>query len=303
LVLLPAWVDVGGAIGAWDKVAIVMLQFDAVGLSLLLAAKMLLGFVLGACCFGSLRTWSSKRRPRLDDTADLEMELDDARRRIAEQELRLIAAIAEARVDPLTKVPNRRAFDEKADEFHSLYERHGQRYALVTFDLDRFKALNDAYGHAAGDAILAMVGRTCRATRRGTDHVARIGGEEFALLLPYAGLTIATAVAQRYLRLIENAGVEMGGRSLHITTSAGVAAVMPGESSERLRIRADEALYAAKQAGRNCVFLHDGQGVHAADAASSIEQGMALAKRLDTHAILSPADCRTPSSLPSMARR
>ncbi|HVC93138.1 MAG TPA: GGDEF domain-containing protein [Pirellulales bacterium] len=278
-----------------------MLHFDAVGLSVLLAAKLLLGFVLGACCFGSLRTWSSKRRPRLDGAADLETQLDDARRRIAEQELRLIAAIAEARVDPLTKVPNRRAFDEKADELHSLYERHGQRYALVTFDLDRFKTLNDAFGHAAGDAILAMVGRTCRATRRGTDHVARIGGEEFALLLPYAGLSIAAAVAQRYLRQIENSGVEIEGRPLRITTSAGVAAVMPGETSERLRIRADEALYAAKQAGRNRAFLHDGRGVRSADAASAIEHELALAKRLDTHAILAPADCRTPSSLPSMA--
>jgi diguanylate cyclase len=237
--------------GAWVKVAGAMLQFDAVGLSLLLAAELLLGFVLGACCSGAARARSSKRRPLLDGVAGLETQLDDARRRFAEQELRLIAAIAEARVDPLTKVPNRRAFDEKAHEFHALYERHDQRYALVTFDLDRFKALNDAFGHAAGDAILATVGRTCRAARRGTDHVARIGGEEFALLLPYAGLSIATTVAQRYLRLIENAEVEFGGRQLRITASAGVAAVVPGEPFEQVRIRADEALYAAKQAGRN----------------------------------------------------
>ena len=115
-----------------------------------------------------------------------------------------------------------------------------------------------------------------------------------ALLLPYAGLSIATAVAQRYLRLIENAGVEVGGHLLRITSSAGVAATMPGEPFEQLRIRADKALYAAKQAGRNCVFLHDGKQVHAADAASAIERGVALSKRLDTSAIAAAAGRQAP---------
>jgi diguanylate cyclase len=247
----------------------------------LLVANLLLGFALGVRCRNAVHL----RR--------LEVQLGDARRQIAEQDFRLIEAVSEARVDPLSNLPNRRAFDEKADELHTLYQRHEQRYALVMFDLDRFKELNDAHGHAAGDAVLAMIGRACRQTRRGTDQVARVGGEEFSLLMPHVGLSLARSAAERYLRQIESTCVEVGGCNLRVTASAGVAAILPGESFERLHARADEALYAAKQAGRNCVFVHDGKGVRADDAPGSVvEHVLALGRRLECTTALVPTGHR-----------
>lgn len=181
----------------------------------------------------------------------LEDQLDKTRKQVAEQEGRLEMAEAEARVDTLTNLPNRRAFEEELSKLHSMFERHGQPFCLALFDVDKFKALNDKYGHAAGDAVLKMFSRVFRSCTRGTDHVSRYGGEEFVVLLPYSDLNQAFTVAERYRKNIAAARLNFEGHRLHVTASAGIAQISPGETGNELFTRADAALYAAKQAGRN----------------------------------------------------
>ncbi|HUG91079.1 MAG TPA: GGDEF domain-containing protein [Planctomycetaceae bacterium] len=185
----------------------------------------------------------------------LDAELQEARRTIAVQQSRLEEAERDARIDPLTKLANRRAFDEQLDACQSRFDRGQEEFAVVLFDLDRFKSLNDQYGHRTGDAVLAVFGRILAESVRGYDHAARLGGEEFAALLPAAGERAARLVAERCRRRVEQAVVHQNGKEVRFTASAGVAAVREGETSLDLLERADAALYEAKVAGRNCVCV------------------------------------------------
>ncbi|HEX6986187.1 MAG TPA: GGDEF domain-containing protein, partial [Planctomycetaceae bacterium] len=106
----------------------------------------------------------------------LRRQLDEAKSRIARREASLAAAERDARVDPLTRLPNRRAFNERIAACQSRAERGVEPYALVLFDVDRFKDLNDARGHQFGDAVLAVFGRILNETLRTSDHAARYGG-------------------------------------------------------------------------------------------------------------------------------
>lgn len=161
------------------------------------------------------------------------------------------AAEQDARLDPLTQLPNRRAFDEAHAEFNSLLERNGQPYCVVLLDIDHFKLINDRFGHSAGDAILSMIGRVLRDNRRSSDQICRLGGEEFALLLPRCEEGPARWVAERFRQKIESASLRYRGQQLSVTVSCGVAQAVLGETKSRLLQRADSALYAAKLRGRN----------------------------------------------------
>ncbi|MFV2067724.1 MAG: GGDEF domain-containing protein, partial [Pirellulales bacterium] len=158
---------------------------------------------------------------------------------------------------------------EKLTELRSFVERHGQPFVLSVFDVDRFKSLNDSAGHSAGDAVLAMLGRLMRECRRGTDHVARIGGEEFVLLVPRCHLDQAELIAERYRQRIESARLKFSGHDLKVTISAGIAEYRDGESKGALLARADAAMYAAKRAGGNRVCRHD----HIADLSATQGHG------------------------------
>lgn len=150
---------------------------------------------------------------------------------------------AEAMTDPLTGLPNRRAFV-------SLMERHGGEPACIAlFDIDHFKRVNDRWGHAAGDAVLQTFAQVARRTLRGDDHVARIGGEEFAVLLPRATLDQARLVCERLRRAVANTVTLYDGVSIPITTSGGVA-LLSGPLDAVLKA-ADAALYQAKTDGRD----------------------------------------------------
>lgn len=158
--------------------------------------------------------------------------------------------------DPLTGCPNRLAFTQKYPEAIRHAERYARPLSVVFCDVDRFKAVNDNHGHPAGDRVLSAMGRWLRSTlRESSDWVARYGGEEFVLVLPETPLPQALEVAERLRAQVEHSeGVEIeGGHQLHITISLGVAEWRVGESGESLLQRADEQLYAAKQAGRNRV--------------------------------------------------
>jgi diguanylate cyclase (GGDEF)-like protein len=126
-------------------------------------------------------------------------------------------------------------------------------------DVDHFKKLNDRHGHLAGDVVLTMLGRALRSILRRDDAIARYGGEEFAMILPGTHLEQATQVVPKVAQATERAAVNHSGSRLCVTLSGGLATIQKGETAESLIGRADAALYAAKTAGRNCVFLHDGR--------------------------------------------
>jgi len=128
--------------------------------------------------------------------------------------------------------------------------------SLIMFDLDRFKEVNDRYGHLCGDAVLAAVGRLMREVLRGSDFKCRYGGEEFLVLLPETPLEGAKRVADTLRRELSEMAIQWKGETLTITASFGVTTAMPSEIDIKALIgRADVALYRAKDQGRDCVRL------------------------------------------------
>lgn len=156
-----------------------------------------------------------------------------------------------AMYDGLTGVYNRRWADASIER---LSAKDGP-FSTVLLDVDHFKRFNDTFGHAAGDFVLTKVAALLTRTLRGTDFVARYGGEEFVLVLPDASAEAAAMVAERVRRALAAVSFEMKDGTVlpPVTISAGVAAHAPGESAADLLVRADGALYRAKDAGRNRV--------------------------------------------------
>ncbi|OON63493.1 GGDEF domain-containing protein [Massilia sp. KIM] len=156
-------------------------------------------------------------------------------------------------VDPLTDVPNRRGFFNALAPWMALARRPGLPTALVVLDLDQFKRVNDGYGHPAGDAVLRHVVELCRRQLRDSDMLGRLVGVEFAILLPRTNLDEASLVAERIRAAIEATPVKSERAMISMTASFGVTTIRPEDSTTTLFQRADEALAAAKKAGRNRV--------------------------------------------------
>jgi diguanylate cyclase (GGDEF)-like protein len=154
-------------------------------------------------------------------------------------------------LDSLTETLNRRAFERLAA--HRVADKRSYPLALIAFDIDNFKSINDCYGHAAGDAVLRQFAAILRAAVREKDVVARIGGEEFVLLLQGVDDTFAYQIAERLRTVLESSRFNEIDTTLRVTTSAGIARHRPGEAVGALLARADHLLYAAKRAGRNRV--------------------------------------------------
>lgn len=152
--------------------------------------------------------------------------------------------------DQLTGVGNRRLMMKALTDETTRAQRYQRPYSLIFFDLDHFKRINDAYGHATGDAVLVAVASCLKAALRDCDLFGRIGGEEFVVLLPETGIDNALQAAQRMRADVEQLRVAQ--ILENVTLSAGVAEWRNGESGEQLLDRADRALYKAKDAGRNC---------------------------------------------------
>ena len=169
--------------------------------------------------------------------------------------LNRVASIAEqALVDPLTSVANRRGFDRTLEIEFERSLRRGHELALVLVDLDDFKQVNDRHGHDVGDDVLVALAERLGDAIRSADTVARLGGEEFALLLPETDLAGAVVVAERARRAIEAGGVRLkGGERLTVTASFGVADYPAAGDRAALLRDADKALYAAKRHGKNRV--------------------------------------------------
>ena len=163
--------------------------------------------------------------------------------------------------DPLTTCLNRRGFDQALGREIARSTRAGSELALLAVDLDHFKRVNDAYGHLTGDAILREIGALLKQTARAGDTVARTGGEEFTLLLPDTGTAGAFQLATRLCERIRMRPFVFGKREIRLTVSVGVAAG-PDSGTDRegqaLKLRADQALYAAKRLGRDRVLVWNG---------------------------------------------
>ncbi len=165
-------------------------------------------------------------------------------------------ATLSAKTDQLTGLPNRRGFEEEFARTISETDRYGREAALVIVDVDHFKQVNDTYGHDAGDQVLKAIGATLLAMARTTDKVARLGGEELAMLLPQTDCDGAMEAAERCRKAIESLAVRTNVGSVRVTASFGVAMYQERSGAAgALFDRADQALYSAKHGGRNRVVL------------------------------------------------
>ena len=169
-------------------------------------------------------------------------------RKLVENKLREMAT-----TDGLTGALNRRRLMELGHDELERSRRYDRPLGLIMFDVDHFKKVNDTRGHAAGDEVLRVLTATARETLRGADVLGRIGGEEFAVLLPETDLTAASKAAERLRFAAEAMRLECDGQTFSVTVSLGVVLLNKDESLEDLFKRADQALYRAKEGGRNRV--------------------------------------------------
>ena len=162
-----------------------------------------------------------------------------------------------ATTDFLTGLPNRREFtDRLADEFHRVQRFGDQRSSVLMLDLDLFKRINDTHGHATGDAVLKHFAQLVRNTLRKIDMVGRMGGEEFAIILPGTDSAGARIFAERLREAVANNPLVQDGEPILLTVSIGIATMdRPDENAEETLLRSDAALYRAKRNGRNRVEL------------------------------------------------
>ncbi|MYN10233.1 CHASE domain-containing protein [Pseudoduganella aquatica] len=176
--------------------------------------------------------------------------LDITERKRMNDELLVLAT-----TDFLTGLPNRREFMARLDDEQARLQRDiSEQGAVLMLDLDHFKRVNDEYGHATGDAVLRHLAALMRDSQRKIDTLGRVGGEEFAVLLPGADMPAALAFAERLRQRIAGTPLQVDGRALSVTVSIGIAALDPADASgDAALVRADKALYCAKRAGRNRV--------------------------------------------------
>lgn len=202
------------------------------------------------------RTVSLVRDPEGQPLYFLRVVEDITERKRLEAELREIAA-----TDMLTGLPNRRAFITRLEEEHARLRRFdGQQAAVLMLDLDYFKNINDTWGHAAGDAVLREVAVVINAQIREVDLCSRLGGEEFAVLLTGAAPVAAREFAERLRRRIAEIAVSHDGDTIKVTVSIGVAALRAvDDSADAALLRADRALYKAKETGRDRVEIIAGE--------------------------------------------
>ena len=189
----------------------------------------------------------------ISSNAVLKGELVKSQAVLSEQQHQIEDLRTAVRVDGLTQLANRSYFDEKLNEMISLRKRYGDPFSLLMIDLDNFKAINDSFGHPAGDRVLKGVALKIKASLRGSDFFARFGGDEYALILIKTDVAAATEVAWKLCEEVRASRFILDDATLAMTLSIGVAEACGDDSDETLLKRADEALYRAKSAGRNGV--------------------------------------------------
>ncbi|KJV05849.1 GGDEF domain-containing protein [Methylocucumis oryzae] len=164
---------------------------------------------------------------------------------------KLQTASTHAMRDPLTDLPNRFAYDERLTIEITRWQRYHTPLSLIVWDIDFFKKVNDQYGHQAGDKVLIHVAKQFTENARKADFTARFGGEEFTMLLPHTNKQSAFKLAHKLRYLIEQSRININGELLAVTVSCGITQFIDGDTHEAAFARADQALYRAKEQGRN----------------------------------------------------
>lgn len=200
----------------------------------------------------------------------LKQRLESAEATLKTQSQALEETLSEARTDSLTQLLNRRAFDEERERRWALWQRKQQPFSLLILDIDHFKRVNDTYGHDAGDMVLREVADRLNSVMRKTDYLARIGGEELAILMPESDYNSVSTVAKKILNVVRSLPVQYGETTIEVTISCGLMPVIHADGVETLTKGADEALYAAKAAGRNCGFLNNGESLIPIESHTSV---------------------------------
>ncbi len=178
----------------------------------------------------------------------MEDETEAMRQRLQEEHRRALT-------DALTELPNREAYEERMDLEFERWQRYGQPMTMVVTDIDKFKNINDSYGHLAGDKVIQIMAKELRRRIRKTDFVARYGGEEFVILLPETEAEVAREVMEKTRQMVEKLPFHFRNERVQITMSFGVSQMVKGLSRQEQFERADKALYQAKQQGRNRVVV------------------------------------------------
>lgn len=180
----------------------------------------------------------------VEENAALRVEIDDMRRRVAELEM-----LADS--DTLTPLPNRRAFLRELDRAMRHCARYGTPAAILFVDVDDLKKINDEHGHRVGDLALVHIARVLRDRIRASDYVARIGGDEFGLLLEHVEEDAAREKAASLCEAISNTPLPQGAEHIGIAVSIGLAPVTPGDDLETALSKADRDMYCVKRAQRS----------------------------------------------------
>ncbi len=201
-------------------------------------------------CRDQAITWIDGRTVRMEIATDI------TTLKNSEQKLLSAKMLAEERAsqDELTSLYNRRAFFELGKQLFKQAKRYQQQVSVMMIDIDHFKNINDNHGHTVGDSVLKSIAGLLRKTIREVDILARIGGEEFAVILPQTGIEEASKLAERIRQCIEVESIQHDVLQINITASFGIAAcTAEGDDLDKMLTKADDALYIAKKKGRNQV--------------------------------------------------
>lgn len=164
-------------------------------------------------------------------------------------------AHVKSRTDPLTGLPNRLAYDQRFEEELARFNRYGTLFSLCVADIDYFKQVNDQYGHLAGDKVLRLMSRILKQQLRTVDFIARFGGEEFVIIMPSTDAQAAKTAMDKVRGVIETSPFNFHSKPVKITMSFGITQVQVDDSLSSVFARADQAMYRAKQEGRNGVCV------------------------------------------------
>jgi diguanylate cyclase len=197
----------------------------------------------------------------ISSNSTLKGELAHSQEVLADQRKQIEDLRTAVRIDSLTQLANRAYFDEKLTEMVKLRQRYDDEpFCIMMIDLDNFKVVNDTHGHQAGDRILKGVALKIKASLRGSDFLARFGGDEYALILIKTGVEAATEVAWKLCEEVRASRFLLDDSTLSMTLSIGVAEAARNDTDETLLKRADQALYRVKESGRNGVFVGNKPG-------------------------------------------
>jgi diguanylate cyclase len=196
---------------------------------------------------------NEERRNAESEARSAQLQQEVGRLKARTHELAELCESQEKRLmlDPLTGAHSRYAYERRLSEEHQAWLRHEHPLTYTIWDLDGFKRINDQLGHEAGDRLLRAVAEILTRNKRESDFLARLGGEEFVLLLPSTTLAEGLTAAEKLRKVIEAAAFQHKGQRARVTISCGLTEFRPGDTPDVVYDRADRALYAAKQAGRS----------------------------------------------------